>query len=92
MFEEAARLRRFLMANMYRHWKVNRRRAMAKRIVKELFEQFLDDPATLPGRWQKGLADQPPTVVARRVCDYIGGMTDDSAIEEHGRLFSFDRA
>jgi len=92
MFEEAARLRRFLMANMYRHWKVNRRRAMAKRIVKELFEQFLDDPATLPGRWQKGLADQPRTVVARRVCDYIGGMTDDSAIEEHGRLFSFDRA
>ena len=92
MLEEAARLRRFLMANMYRHWKVNRRRAMAKRIVKELFEQFLDEPATLPGRWQEGLADQPRSLVARRICDYIGGMTDDYAIEEHGRLFSFDRA
>jgi dGTPase len=92
MVEEAARLRRFLMANMYRHWKVNRRRAMAKRIVKDLFEQFLEDPATLPGRWQEGLSDQPRSVTARRICDYIGGMTDDYAIEEHGRLFSFDRA
>jgi dGTPase len=91
MLEEATRLRRFLMANMYRHWKVNRRRAMAKRIVKELFQQFQAEPGTLPGPWQEGAADEGSGAVARRICDYIAGMTDDFAIEEHRRLFSFDR-
>ncbi len=92
MLEEAARLRRFLMTNMYRHWKVNRRRAMAKRIVKDLFSQFMAEPQTLPGRWQVEGVDEPQIQTARRICDYIAGMTDDFAIEEHRRLFSFERS
>jgi dGTPase len=92
MLEEAARLRRFLMTNMYRHWKVNRRRAMAKRIVKDLFDQFMAEPQTLPGRWQEGIDGESGSQIARRICDYVAGMTDDFAIEEHRRLFSFERS
>lgn len=91
MNEEQAVLRRFLMARMYRHWRVNRRRAQAKRVVKELFELFLEGPEILPPNWQQ--ADDSPTNprTARRICDYIAGMTDDYAIDEHARLHSLDR-
>ncbi len=52
--EEEAVLRRFLMARMYRHWKVNRSRSQAKRVLKELFDVFLADPELLPPNWQDG--------------------------------------
>ena len=88
MFEHQAALRRFLMARMYRHWKVNRRRSHAKRVVRELFNVFLDEPGTLPADWHV-VGDDPGGVrTARRICDYIAGMTDDYAIEEHRKLFS----
>jgi dGTPase len=86
--EEEAVLRRFLMARMYRHWRVNRSRSHAKRILRELFELFLAEPELLPPTWQLGGDGAGGTRTARRVCDYIAGMTDDFAIEEHRRLFS----
>jgi dGTPase len=82
-------LRSFLMERMYRHWRVNRSRSQAKRILKDLFEVFTAEPETLPPAWQP--ADDDPTRTARRVCDYIAGMTDDYAIDEHKRLFGADR-
>ena len=91
MNEEQAALRRFLMARMYRHWKVNRSRSQAKRIIKALFELFLAEPELLPPDWQKGGDGAGGQRTARRACDYIAGMTDDFAIEEHKRLFSLDR-
>jgi dGTPase len=90
--EEEAVLRRFLMARMYRHWKVNRSRSHAKRILKELFVLFLGEPQLLPPNWQVGTDGGAGQLTARRVCDYIAGMTDDYAIEEHKRLYSLDRA
>jgi dGTPase len=84
-----AELRTFLMERMYRHWKVNRSRSQAKRILRELFEVFMGEPETLPPGWQPN--DDDPMRAARRICDYIAGMTDDYAIDEHKRLFGADR-
>jgi len=91
MNEHQAVLRRFLMARMYRHWKVNRSRSRAKRMLRELFELLLAEPELLPPGWQVGGDGARGPKTARRVCDYIAGMTDDFAIEEHRRLFSPDR-
>lgn len=90
MLARAGVLRQFLMGRMYRHWKVNRRRSQARRIVRELFDVFVSEPDTLPPEWQppKGA---PIERLARRVCDYIAGMTDDYAIDEHRRMFNLDR-
>ncbi|MGH6951435.1 MAG: deoxyguanosinetriphosphate triphosphohydrolase [Vitreimonas sp.] len=84
-------LRRFLMARMYRHWKVNRSRSHAKRMLRQLFDLFLAEPELLPPNWQQGGDGPRGQRTARRVCDYIAGMTDDFAIEEHRRLFNLDR-
>jgi len=91
MNEHQAVLRRFLMARMYRHWKVNRSRSHAKRIIRQLFDLFLVEPELLPPAWQEGGDGAGGQRTARRVCDYIAGMTDDFAIEEHRRLFRLDR-
>jgi dGTPase len=91
MNEDQAVLRRFLMARMYRHWKVNRSRSHAKRILRDLFDLFLAEPELLPPGWQQGGDGAGGSRTARRVCDYIAGMTDDFAIEEHRRLFNLDR-
>jgi dGTPase len=90
MLEDAALLRKFLFAKMYRFWKVNRARSQARRIIKELFEVFLNEPETLPPLWQSVDFRNIPRL-SRHVCDYIAGMTDDFAIDEHRRLFNLDR-
>jgi dGTPase len=91
MNEHQAVLRRFLMARMYRHWKVNRSRSHAKRILRELFNLLLAEPELLPPDWQVGGDGPGGRKTARRVCDYIAGMTDDFAIDEHRRLFTLER-
>jgi dGTPase len=80
-------LRAFLWDRMYRHWQVNRARSQAKRIVRDLFDVFFNEPETLPPEWRtryEGLSDDKR---ARAVCDYIAGMTDRFAVKEHHRLF-----
>jgi len=86
----AGTLRKFLYTKMYRHWKVNRARSQARRILGELFEVFINEPDTLPPLWQNVDFDNPERL-HRQVCDYIAGMTDDFAIDEHRRLFNLDR-
>lgn len=90
MIAKAATLREFLYAKMYRHWRMNRSRSQARRIVRELFDVFLAEPDTLPPVWLN-LHSKDSTKAARLVCDYIAGMTDDFAIDEHRRLFNLDR-
>ncbi|WP_421786126.1 deoxyguanosinetriphosphate triphosphohydrolase [Hyphobacterium sp.] len=88
MLVELAEVRRHLFANMYRHYKVNRMMAQAERVVTELFGCFIADPGLLPTRF-RNLAGEPGSVdLARLVCDYIAGMTDRYALEEHRRLFT----
>jgi dGTPase len=86
--EQEAPLRKFLFENMYRHYKVNRMMGQATRVVRELFDLFLEDPDILPTELRQR-CDAPKTATtARIVCDYIAGMTDSYAISEHRKLFS----
>ncbi len=80
-------LRAFLYENVYRHYKVNRARSQAKRIVRALFDLFYDEPETLPPEWRALCEGGGDARKARAVCDYIAGMTDRYAIGEHQRLF-----
>jgi dGTPase len=59
--------------------------------LRELFNVFLAEPELLPPDWQKGGDGPGGQRTARRVCDYIAGMTDDFAIDEHRRLFTLER-
>jgi dGTPase len=88
MREETTALKRFLYANLYRHYKVNRMRVKASRIVRELFEAFMADPVLLPFDYQVAGGDVMKQ--ARKIADYIAGMTDRYAIREHKRIFSLD--
>lgn len=90
MVEDLAVLRRFLMERMYRHWKVNRTRSQARRILAEMFQLFMAEPDVLPAEWFARAQHRDEAGRARVVCDYIAGMTDRFAIEEHKKLFHLD--
>ncbi len=90
MLEDLARLRQFLHAKMYRHWRVNRTRSQARRILAEMFTLFLAEPEVLPSEWFAKSQNRDQAGRARVVCDYIAGMTDRFAIEEHRKLFHLD--
>lgn len=87
MIKEAAELKRFLRVNLYHHYQVNRMTSKARRIVRELFDAFMQEPRLLPPDYQVPAQDKPH-VQARKVADYIAGMTDRYAMREHRRLFS----
>ncbi|MFT0849786.1 deoxyguanosinetriphosphate triphosphohydrolase [Achromobacter sp. F4_2707] len=80
---EADELKSFLMRNLYRHSRVMRMTSKARRIVRELFIAFLEDPRLLDTDWQR----DDPNQQARAISDYIAGMTDRYAIGEHRNLF-----
>ena len=83
-------LRAFLYERMYKHYKVNRMRSQAKRILRELFDLFMAEPETLPDLWRRDAEQATPVRRARLVCDYLAGMTDNYAIDLHRRLFSME--
>lgn len=83
-------LKSFLLERMYRHFQVNRMMSKAKRVMREMFELLVSEPSLLPDEWQD-MTDGPRTQkTAETVCDYVAGMTDRFAIEEHRRLFQPD--
>lgn len=87
MNEHNAALKAFLFKRMYRHYRVNRSMSKAQRIVQDLFGLLHRSPDQLPPEWQRGCDGAGGLKTARRVCDFIAGMTDKFAIEEHQRLF-----
>ncbi|ASU37396.1 deoxyguanosinetriphosphate triphosphohydrolase [Herbaspirillum sp. meg3] len=92
MKEEAAILKRFLRQNLYRHYQVNRMTSKARRIIAELFHAFISQPNLLPPDYQVSAQvssedDDTRRRQARKVADYIAGMTDRYAMREHRRLF-----
>jgi dGTPase len=80
-------LKGFLFERMYRHYRVNRMTSKARRVVSELFGLFLSDPGCLPSSWRSRAEALEDTARARLVVDYIAGMTDRYALDEHRRLF-----
>ena len=87
MAEDLAQLRAFLMERMYRHWRVNRTRSQARRMLAGMFQLFLAEPDVLPDEWRTRAEGRDDAGRARVVCDYIAGMTDRYAIVEHERIF-----
>ena len=85
--EELNGLRAFLRKNMYRHHKLNRARSQAKRVVSSLFDQFFEEPGTLPPEWQARTDLSDERRLARTICDYIAGMTDRYAMREYRTFF-----
>jgi len=79
-------LKRFLHQRMYRHQRVNRMSSKARRVVRELFRLFLAEPGRLPAEW-RALTGGSEAERARLVADYLAGMTDRFALDEHRRLF-----
>ena len=80
-------IKEFLFAHMYRHWRQARMHHKARRTTGELFAILHANPALLPDDWGKragGGADAKRT--AGVVVDYIAGMTDRYAMDEHLRL------
>jgi dGTPase len=87
MSRNDAALKAFLFQRMYRHFKVNRMTSKARRVVQDLFRLLLAEPQCLPTEWRED-ADAPGTrATARIVADYIAGMTDRFALDEHHKLF-----
>lgn len=80
-------IRAFLFAQMYRAPSVMAMRAEVTDVVKRLFSLFLEQPHHLPKEWQNDLAQcKTETELARKVADYVSGMTDRFALQTHDRL------
>jgi dGTPase len=59
----------------------------ARRLVKDLFQLFVAEPECLPTDWRRRASGKSTAETARVVADYVAGMTDRSAADEHRRLF-----
>lgn len=81
-----ASVKAFLFENMYRHDRLDEMTETAQRVVQGLFQAFQDDPANLPEEWRKKQDEGSPETAAQVVADYVAGMTDRYAIEEHQKL------
>lgn len=77
----------FLYPNMYRHPRIGVIRKEAADVVRDLFVRFKAQPQAMPAEWAAGSGELGEARLARRVSDYIAGMTDSYALDEHRRLF-----
>ena len=80
-------IKEFLHARVYRHHTVNGSMSKARRIMRDLFDLYLAEPEVLPEEWRGAALDGDEATKARIICDYMAGMTDRFAMEEHRRLF-----
>ncbi len=83
-------LKSFLFEHLYRHESVARMREVTRRVVTELFERMLARPSDMPAEWSAAASAPNTATTARIVADYIAGMTDRYAFNEHARLFDVD--
>lgn len=85
--EEEAAIKAFLYQHMYRHKRVMRVMGEAEQILFDLFAKYLTSPAELPPEWLTGAEADNEGDRARRIGNFIAGMTDRFALTEHQRLF-----
>ena len=76
-------LKAFLMENLYQHYRVARMTIKAGKVVRDLFHIYTGHPDTMPHDYQKKFSKDGVILTAT---DYIAGMTDRFALEEHEKL------
>jgi dGTPase len=81
-------IKEFLTPRMYRHERVLTIMDDAQRVVRELFAHYMRRVEDLPEEWSRGLAAASEAARARRICDFIAGMTDNYTLAEHTRYFA----
>ena len=87
IWEDLKKIRSFLFTRMYRAPSVVEMRVKVTQVVDDLFPLFMERADLLPKQWRKDVTDaHSETDLARIVADYIAGMTDRFAIQEHARL------
>ena len=87
LWEDLKVIRQFLFQRMYRAPAVVEMRRAVTGMIDELFPFFLSNPVELPKQWRKDVEQaNDMQTLARIVADYIAGMTDRFAIQEHQRL------
>jgi dGTPase len=83
-------MKKFLRSRLYRHEKMQAARVGAGKVLEDLFEGFMADVARMPPEHRDAaIAMESRTGRAgraRAVADYIAGMTDRYAFQEHARL------
>ena len=84
MERKSAELKLFLLEHLYRHYRVIRMAEKARRIIHDLVKVYADSPRQMPPSFAARIATEG---IPRVVCDYIAGMTDRFALEEHRKLF-----
>ncbi|MFT5197008.1 MAG: dGTPase [Cellvibrionaceae bacterium] len=82
--EEIKELKRFLLAKMYRHYRLMRMQTKARNFITDIFNAYLKEPSMLPAKTQEKFTNYAKEQV---ICDYIAGMTDRYALDEWERLF-----
>src|SRR3984893_15081475 len=85
--QEEAGIKAFLKQHMYRHSRVMRVMGDAERILFDLFARYQRSPEDLPAEWLEGTQAETEAERARRIGNFIAGMTDRYALIEHQRLF-----
>jgi dGTPase len=83
-------LQAFLAGRMYRHARVLDIMDRAQRVMRDLFRAYMDMPSLLPDDWRDETVTSGGPVHARQVCDFLAGMTDRYALEQHRRLFDLE--
>ncbi len=87
MAGEEAAIKTFLYQHMYRHKRVMRVMGEAEQILFDLFAKYQASPGELPAEWLAGAEGEDEAGRARRIGNFIAGMTDRFALTEHQRLF-----
>ena len=82
-----AEIKAFLKLRMYRHAWVMRVMGEAETVVADLFARYQKTPRDLPPEWLPPEGSENDTQRARRIGNFIAGMTDRFALTEHQRLF-----
>lgn len=84
IFNQYEELKKLLLEKMYNHYRVIRMAEKASRIIKDLFDAYYDEPRQIP---PQALRRKSKDSIEQIICDYLAGMTDRFALEEHKKLF-----